>query len=360
MSMCMTSCLIEEPKAQQTSFETMTVAKSDITVPVKYSAVLSGKIDATITPQIDGQLMKVCVTEGQRVKAGQTLFIIDSRQARLSLEDANANLQAAKAQESSAKLEYESNKNLFEKKIVSSYMLNTAKNDYNQAVAAVQQAQSAVNRAKVNLGYCNVTSPVSGIVGAIPVAQGEQVGPGITLTKVSGNGDVMAEFSVAEDVLADEAAAIKGKSWSEYLKTLPEVTFVQKDGKEYAQKGTMFSVTGMVDKTTGTVTCKAKFPNPQGLLFSGQQGTVVIPFSVKGVIVIPQTAVVKIQDKAIVYKVDKNNCAQSVIVTVVNVATGKDVVVTSGLNAGDKIVTVGANNVTEGQQVVFPEVKEQK
>ena len=159
------SCGVNMPKETQSSFETMTVKKSDIELPYKFSARMKGQNDVTITPQVSGQLMKICVTEGQQVRKGQVLFIIDSRNAQLELEAAKANLQAAQAQENSAKLEYESNKNLFEKKIVSSYMLNNSENTYKQAQAAVAQAKAAVNRAKVNLGFCTITAPVSGITG---------------------------------------------------------------------------------------------------------------------------------------------------------------------------------------------------
>ena len=114
-----TSCGLDIPKETPSSYKTMTVTKSDIEIPVKFSAKMKGKTDVTITPQISGQLVKICVTEGQRVAQGQTLFIIDQRNAQLDLEAAQANLNAALAQESSAKLEYESNKNLFDKQIVS-------------------------------------------------------------------------------------------------------------------------------------------------------------------------------------------------------------------------------------------------
>ena len=122
------ACNIDMPKETQSSFETMIIKKSDIEMPYRFSARMKGQNDVTVTPQVSGQLMKICVTEGQQVKKGQALFIIDSRNAQLELEAAQANLQAALAQENSAKLEFESNKNLFDKKIVSSYMLNNSEN----------------------------------------------------------------------------------------------------------------------------------------------------------------------------------------------------------------------------------------
>jgi len=201
------SCGVDVPKETKTSYETIIVEKQDISVPVKFSAKLKGQSDVTISPQVSGQLMKICVSEGQQVKKGTTLFVIDSRNAQLELEAAQANLQAAEASARSAKLEYESNKNLFEKNIVSRYMLDNSENSYNQAQAAVSQARAAVSRAKVNLGFCTITSPVEGIIGEIPVTEGIQVTPGTQLTIVSGNTMMDALFSIPESVLEQAVAS---------------------------------------------------------------------------------------------------------------------------------------------------------
>ena len=352
----LTSCGVDMPQMKDSSFETMTVKKSDIELPLKFSARMKGQNDVTVTPQVSGQLMKICVTEGQQVKKGQTLFIIDSRNAQLELEAAQANLQAALAQENSAKLEYESNKNLFDKKIVSSYMLNNSENSYKQAQAAVAQARASVNRAKVNLGFCTITASVSGIIGEIPVRVGDQVSPMTQLTMLSGNTTMYAEFSVTEAVVeAMVKEGMKAAELDKYIAQLPEATFVMKNGTEYPHKGRIISLTGVVNAETGSLTSKVSFPNPDGHLYSGIQGTIVMPFAEKSVIVIPQYAVVRLQDKAQVYKVNADSTATAVEVTTEDTGNGKEFIVTSGLNVGDRIVTVGANNVTEGQKVLFPE-----
>lgn len=352
----LTACGLDIPKETNSSFETMTVEKTDIDVPLKFSAKLKGQADVTITPQVSGQLMKIFVNEGQQVKKGQTLFVIDSRNARLELEAAQANLQAALAQENSAKLEYESNKNLFEKSIVSRYMLDNSQNTYRQAQASVSQARASVSRAKVNLGFCTIVAPVTGVIGEIPVRTGDQVTPATQLTILSGNTTMDAEFSVTEALVeASVSAGLTQEDKAKHMAELPEVTFVMKNGTEYPHKGRISSLTGVVDAATGSLGAKASFPNPDGHLFSGVQGTVVLPFARKDVIVIPQTAVVKLQDKQQVYKVKADSTATAVTVTTADTGNGKDVIVTSGLNVGDKIVTIGANNVQEGQQVLFPE-----
>ena len=369
MAMGLTACGLDIPKEVPSSYETMTVEKKDIEVPMKFSAKLKGQSDVTITPQVSGQLMRICVTEGQQVKKGQTLFVIDSRNAqheveaaRANLQAAQANLTAAQAQANSAKLEFESNKNLFDKNIVSSYMLENSRNSYNQAQAAVSQAkaavtqaQSAVNRAKVNLGFCTITAPVSGVIGEIPVRTGDQVSPATYLTILSGNTKMDAEFSVSEAIIEMQVqAGVKGVEKEKHLATLPDVTFLMKNGTEYQHKGRITSLTGVVDAATGSLGAKASFPNPDGHLFSGVQGTVVLPLQQKDVMVIPQNAVVRLQDKSLVYKVKADSTATAVTVTTTSTGDGKNVIVTNGLKVGDRIVTEGANNVQEGQRVLFP------
>ncbi len=348
------SCSVDMPKQTQSSFETMTVEKSDIELPYKFSARMKGQNDVTVTPQVSGQLVKICVAEGQQVKQGQTLFVIDQRNAQLDLEAAEANLQAALAQENSAKLEYESNKNLFEKKIVSSYMLSNSENSYKQAQAAVAQARASVNRAKVNLGFCTIKASVSGIIGEIPVRAGDQVSPMTQLTMLSGNATMNAEISITEAIIENMVQeGIKIADKEKYLAQMPEATFVMKNGTEYPYKGRMVSMTGVVNAATGSLTVKVSFPNPDGHLYSGIQGTVVIPFNEKDVIIVPQNAVVRLQDKSLVYKVQADSTATAIDVTTEDTSNGKDFIITSGLNVGDKIVTTGANNVTEGQKVLF-------
>ena len=371
----LTACKLDMPKEIETSFETMVVDTTNIETPVKFSAKMKGRADVTISPQVSGQLMKIYVTEGQQVRKGQTLFVIDSRNAqheveaaRANLQAAQANLQAASAQANSAKLEYESNKNLFEKNIVSNYMLENSLNSYKQAQAAVSQAkasvaqaQSALNRARVNLGFCTLTSPVSGVIGEISVFAGDMVSPGTPLTIVSGNQQMEAEFSVPESIL--EMGMSSGYTQSDKAKAIaamPEVTFVMKNGTEYQHKGRISSLTGVVNAATGSLACKATFPNPDGVLYSGIQGTVVVPFSRNNVIVIPQAAVVRLQDKSLVYKVKADSTATAVPVKTTDAGNGKNVIVTEGLNIGDRIVTVGANNVQEGQRVLYPTAAKKK
>ena len=167
-----------------------------------------------------------------------------------------------------------------------------------------------------------------------------------------------AEFSVTEALLEQAMASGYKGSIKDAINLFPDVSFVMKNGTEYPHKGRISSATGMVNAATGTISCKATFPNPDGNLYSGVQGTVVLPAEQKDVIVIPQGSVVRLQDKSLVYKVQADSTVTAVTVTTEEAGNGQDFIVTSGLNVGDRIVSVGANNLQEGQRVLFPEVSD--
>jgi membrane fusion protein (multidrug efflux system) len=201
---------------------------------------------------------------------------------------------------------------------------------------------------------------VSGLIGEIPVTAGEQVSPGKQLTVLSGNTMLDATFSIPEAVIVNNikpGSKADDKKAKRQAADIPEVTFILKNGTEYPYKGRVSSLTGVVDANTGTLLCKATFANPDGLPLSGVQGTVGMPYSKKDVIVIPQDAVVRLQSKSIVYKVKPDSTATAVTVTTQDVGNGKDFAILSGLEVGDRIVTIGANNVNEGQRVLFPTQK---
>jgi membrane fusion protein (multidrug efflux system) len=226
----------------------------------------------------------------------------------------------------------------------------------------VAQARASVNRAKVNLGFCTITAPVSGIIGEIPVRAGDQVSPATQLTMLSGNTTMYAEFSVTESIIEGMVQdGVNVNQKEKYLANLPDVTFIMKNGTEYPHKGRVVSMSGVVNAATGSLTIKVSFPNPNGHLYSGIQGSVVMNFAEKGVMVIPQNAVVRLQDKSIVYKVKADSTATAADVTTTDMGNGKDFIINTGLKPGDRIVTTGANNVTEGMRVIYPkEVKEKK
>lgn len=344
----LTSC-VQVPQERHTSYATTEISLQNITEKQAYSSTLEGLTDALISPRVRGHIMKKCVEEGQRVKAGDQLFLIDNRQAILEINTAKANVQAAKAQLSTARLECESQQNLYDKGISSSYILAEAKNRVQTAEANLAQAEANLEMAELDLSYHTITTPIDGIVGSIPYNVGELVDVSTTLTTISGTQEMIAKFSINEEQLGNVLLAGGVDS---VLQIAPEVQLQLKNGQIHPYKGRIISISGIVNRITGAVSVRAQFPNPDGQLYSGVQGSVLIPFEYNNMIIIPQSAIVRLQHKALVYTV-KDSLAHATDVEVVSLSNGKEAAVIDGLSAGETIVTVGAANLTDGQQVIF-------
>lgn len=336
--------------AEQTSFKTMVVSRSDKELSTSYSASIKGKQDIDIYPQVAGKIQRLCVREGDKVSRGQLLFVIDQVPYRAALATALAAEKSAQAQLASALLTYNSNQELFAQKVVSSYTLQTSENAYLTAKAQVAQAQAQVTDARNNLSYTEVRSPANGVVGVLPYRVGTLVSASMPkpLTTVSDNSQMYVYFSMTEKQLLSFVRQYGSKDAA--IKNMPEVSLQLGDQSMYAHKGRVESISGVIDSETGAVTLRAEFPNPERLLNSGGSGNVVIPSTRRSCIVIPQAATVQQQDKRIVYKVVGGK-AVSQLITVESTDDGRVFIVTSGLKPGDVIVSEGAGMVREGETV---------
>ena len=168
LSSCSNTSQRQMPTA---NFETMKVTTKDVTMTTKYSATIRGRQDIDIMPQVGGTLTKLCVTEGQKVKAGQTLFIIDQVPYQAALNTALASLESAKAQLATSQLDYDSKKTLFDQNVISEFELQKANNALLTAKAQIAQCEAQVVNARNNLSYTVVKSPSNGIVGTLPYRQ---------------------------------------------------------------------------------------------------------------------------------------------------------------------------------------------
>ena len=346
----MASCKQATDAGVKPSFAIMEVKAADKELSTSYSATIRGRQDIDIYPQVSGTIEKLCVTEGQTVRRGQLLFVIDQIPYRAALKTAVANVEAARAAMATAELTYNSNKELYAQKVVSEFSLKTAENTYLTAKAQLTQAEAQEVNARNNLSYTEVKSPSDGVVGALPYRVGALVGANLPypLTTVSDNSDMYVYFSMTEKQLL--ALTRQYGSMDEALKNMPEVELILNDNSVYNKKGVIESISGVIDRQTGTVMARVVFPNESRLLHSGASGTVVVPSIYKDCIAIPQGATVQMQDKVVVYKVVDGK-AVSTLITVAGINDGREYVVLSGLQSGDEIISEGAGLVREGTQV---------
>ena len=339
------------PEEQHTSYQTITLTRETVTAPVTWSAAIRGTGDVSIVSRCTGTLNEIKVKDGQRVKKGDVLFLIDSRSAENALVHALADLQTAIANRDNARLEAESNKDLADKGIISDYQLRKSENSLQSAEAQVAQARAAVRDAELRLDYCTIKSPVDGLLGNILPHVGDVIAEGMTLTHVAGVSNMEASFSLTESQI--HALVSELGSLDEIIKTVPPVSLRFKDGSEYSHKGRITSLSGMVDQQTGSITCYVTFPNPKGELFSGMQGTIVMPVEWENVMLVPLTSIVRIQNKVLVYKVGADSLATGAIVEIEELGDGERAVIVSGAEVGETIVAKGAANVHEKDRVIW-------
>lgn len=332
------------------NYPTMKVETTDKDFTTSYSATIRGRQDIDIYPQVSGMIERLCVTEGEKVHRGQLLFVIDQVPYQAALKTALANTESARAALATAELAFNSNKELYAQKVVSQFTLKTSENSYLSAKAGLAQAEAQEINARNNLSYTEVKSPSDGVVGALPYRVGALVGSNIPqpLTTVSDNSDMYIYFSMNENQLL--SLTRQYGSMDEALKNMPEVELRLNDNSVYDKKGKIESVSGVIDRKTGTVVARVVFPNEMRLLHSGASGTVIIPSTYANCIVIPQEATFQMQDKTMAYKVVDGK-ATSTLLTVADVNDGREYVVLSGLNPGDEIISEGAGLVREGTPV---------
>ncbi len=339
----------EEQAPQQAGpmpFPVQTVTREDATVYDEYPANLEGRQNVEIRSKVTGFITQILVDEGQEVRKGQTLFKIET-------QTLNQDAASAKAKVAAAQVEVNRLKPLVDRKIISAVQLETAE-------ANLASAKAAYSSIAANIGFGTITSPADGVIGGLPFKVGALVSPTTTdpLTTVSDSRVIRAYFSMNETQVIDFAKAFNGATLQQKLKTVPAVSLILANGAEYDVKGKLETVNGLANATTGTTQFRAEFNNPQAVLRSGGKGTVRIPVLHKNVIEVPQNAVFDMQGKQMLYVVNKDNTVKSKILTIAT-TSGKNFIVTDGIEAGETIVVEGASKLKDGMPIQPQPVKQE-
>ena len=340
-----------KPDFGDNEYAVRTISGQATDMQTTYPATIKGVQDVEIRPKISGFITRLCVKEGQSVKAGQLLFVIDNVTYAAAVRQAKAAVNSAIAQRNTARLTYQNNLKLFKNNVIGSYELQSAKNALESAQAALAQARASYVSAKQNLDFCYVKSPASGVIGDLPYRVGALVSASSQqpLTTVSNISTMQVYFSMTEKDLLDLTKTAGGIHAA--IKDYPAVNLQLADGTIYEHPGHVATVSGVIDPSTGSVSMRADFPNPEHLLKSGGSGSIVVPHKSDNSIVIPQDAVSQVQDKMFVYVVGSNNKVKYTAITVSPQNDGKNYVVTSGLHVGDRIVTQGLQTLKDGMQI---------
>ena len=340
----------QQEDSPQAIYETSIVKPESRTLESFYPTTIQGRQDVDVFAQITGKIVKVCVTEGQTVKKGQTLFVIDPLPFQAAYNTAKANVNEARARLATARMNYQANQKLYDSKLIGRVEYRTTQNALAQAQAVLEQRLAELQSAGNNLTYTKVASPSDGVVGTLPYHAGTLVSASMQqpLTRVSDNQEVWAFFTMNETQFLSLIEQYGSKEKA--LAAMPDVTLQLSNGKRYPVPGRITNISGLIDQTTGSVTLKAVFRNSRGLLYSGFTGNVCIPSINKRSIVVPQSSTYEMQDKHFIYKVVGGKAIATPI-TILPISNGKEFIVTSGLKPGDMIVSGGIANIKDGMEI---------
>lgn len=342
----------EQKKEMVPTLPVMQVRAGSADIASDYPVRLEGRADAEIRPQVDGVLQEILVREGQLVQRGQPLFRIDDATYREQYNTSVAAQHAADAQASVAKVNADRLLPLVENKVVAPVQLTTARAQSQAAQAMAAQAAAMARAARINLGHTVIKAPVDGYIGRIPYRQGtlltrNQAQP---LTTLSDTGKMYAIFSISEAEFARFRNLYPGRTIDEKVAAVPPVALTLSDGSPYPEPGRLESLSGDFDQRTGSIGMRVSFPNNGGLLRSGNSGTVSLNARFDGIILVPQSATVDLQDKLLVFLLQKGNKVKQQVISVSG-RSGPDYIVSGGLKPGDTIVTAGIDKLKEGASI---------
>jgi membrane fusion protein (multidrug efflux system) len=333
------------PPQKPQTYNELTLGPRSTTIYNDFPATIEGIEIVQLRPMVDGYLEKIYVPEGANVTKGQLLFKIQNPVYDEAVITAKAAIRIAQADVDAAKMNVEKVRPLVEKDIVSKYELDAAQFTLQSKQAALDQANASLRNAETNVGYTTLRSPITGVMGSIPYKIGDLVSSttSSSLTSLSRIDQVYAYFAFSEKQLLNLSNRVPGATLQDKLDHLPTVSLVLADGSAYPQKGRLETASGFVSTGTGTVSLKAQFVNPTGLIRSGASAIVRVPRTIDTALLVPQSATYQLQDKTFVYLLIDSNKVISIPIVSTPTNDGKFLVVQSGLRRGDRILINGFN-----------------
>jgi len=325
------------------------VLQQDVRLESEYTGQTYGQSDIQINPRVDGVILSMNFKEGNPVNKGQLLYSIDPLPFQAKVNEAEASLAEAQANLAKAKSDLDMIEPLAKINAVSQRELVQAKSLHEAAVAQIKAAEASLTNAKIELGYCRITAPISGLIGISKVRVGDYVQPGpmSVLNTISDLNDIRVRFTISEqeflriyqEVTAEDSK-LKGAGKS--------IKLILSDGSVYPIEGQLSFVDRQIDPLTGALTFEAAFPNPDKLLRPGQYVKVKVVTDVRpGALVIPQRAVIEMQGIQQVYVLGDSNKVNLQIIKAG--PTFEDAyVVETGLKPGDKIAFGGTQLLRNG------------
>lgn len=346
------------PEAKPLEISVVKVLQQDVRLESEFTGQTFGQSDIQINPRVDGVIESLNFKEGSLVTKGQLLYTIDPLPFQAKVNQAEGSLAEVEARLAKTKSDYDMMVPLAKMNAVSQRELIAAKSAYNAATASIKASVANLQNAKIELGYCRVVAPISGLIGISKVREGDYVRPGAAsvLNTISDLGDVRVRFTMSEQEYLRIFREYTKKN-SSLVGAGKSVSLVLSDGSVYPETGKISFADRQIDPTTGAVTFEAAFANPDRLIRPGQFAKILVVTDVrKNALLIPQRSVIEMQGIFQVYAVDNSNKVEMKMIQI-GPAYKDSYLVTDGLTANDK-VALGGTSLLKGGSVITPKIVE--
>lgn len=356
MMLAFAGCSKKQGQTQQVvPVKSMQVIKRDTPITYEYTGFIEAANDVQVKSKVTGMIVEKLVNGGDYVEAGQLLYVIDPRNYQNSLLSAQAQLANVQANLANVRKDVGRYETLYKQGAISRQALDNYTTQLSQAEAQVRSQEALVAAAQVDVGETRIVAPFSGKIDTNALSEGTFVTAGATvLTSISNSDPMRVKFSIAEGDYLKLAKAANGQSAT----GLNNMHITLADGKEYQYPGTISQVDRGVGEGTGTLTLKADFPNPEGILLPGMFAHITVNADVvKNAVLVPQRAVSEIMYKKFVTVIDKDNKVMQKEVKL-GARVGKLWLVETGLDGTETIVVEGVQKVTNGAQVKAEQITE--
>jgi membrane fusion protein (multidrug efflux system) len=324
-----------------------TVVKTDAYYFDEFPAIVRALNEVELRPQVNGYITGIHFKEGEKVNKGQLLYTIDQQQSEANYKQAQANLAVQEANLERAKKDVERYRELAQQDAIAKQQLDYAEAAYSAAQKQVDASKATVQAVQTNVRYTSIVAPFDGTIGISQVRLGASVLPGQTLLNV-----ISSDNPMAVDITVDQQNIFRFTDLLNSKKSKNDSTFqLSFKGQIYSEPGRISIIDRAVDPLTGSIKMRIEFPNPKNQLRPGMSGTLLVRTLAPNSVVIPFKAINEQLGEFFVYMPDSTKATQRKVL--LGNQVGKNVIIKSGLQEGEQVITEGIQSLREGAAIVI-------
>lgn len=334
----------------------MTVKRADMPITMEYTGQTAGFKQAELRAQVGGIIKKKSYKEGMPVKAGQVMFVIDQAPYRAAVNRNYASLKQSEVQMNLMKTDYDRASALYKKNAVSKADFDTAESNFKASKSAVDAARAALRQSQIDLEWTTVRAPIAGLSGKENYSVGNLIEAGGLLTTIVQSDKVYVDFAIPADTY-HKSTQLAEQGFLKTEKGGPYVELALGDGTKIDKKGKIDFQNQFVTPQTASINARAVFDNKGNSLYSGQFVRVYVKgYYVPNIIQVPLKAILQASEKSFVYKLNDENTAEKVEITILR-TIDNTCLVGNGLEEGERIVLDGVGKVRPGEKVTVEGAK---